>query len=111
MGANPNSSIFYNRVKGELEMALLSLPLRALHIFRPSLLLGERNEFRLGERIGQAAMGSRSFAFAGPLRRYRPIEGKRVAEAMVEVAKKELRGIHVYESEEVEGMGRRCSVA
>lgn len=51
MGANAHSAVFYNRVKGETEEALKSLRLRRLVVFRPGLLLGERSEFRLGEKI------------------------------------------------------------
>ncbi|PKL74567.1 MAG: hypothetical protein CVV27_19820, partial [Candidatus Melainabacteria bacterium HGW-Melainabacteria-1] len=52
LGANPSSGIFYNRVKGETEAALGALPFEAVHFFRPSLLLGNRGEFRLAEKIG-----------------------------------------------------------
>lgn len=51
MGANSNSHIFYNKVKGELEDALEKLELKYLSIFRPSLLIGERSESRLAEGI------------------------------------------------------------
>lgn len=49
MGANEDSAIFYNRVKGETEKALLALPLKKLRLYRPGLLLGERKEHRSGE--------------------------------------------------------------
>jgi uncharacterized protein YbjT (DUF2867 family) len=52
LGANPRSRFFYNRVKGELEDALAGLGYPSLTILRPSILLGDREEFRLGERIG-----------------------------------------------------------
>lgn len=51
LGANPNSSVFYNRVKGETEEALKAMGWPQLTIARPSLLLGARHEFRLGERL------------------------------------------------------------
>jgi uncharacterized protein YbjT (DUF2867 family) len=50
-GASSSSSIFYNKVKGEMEEALIKLELSSLHIFRPGLLKGERSEFRLGELV------------------------------------------------------------
>jgi uncharacterized protein YbjT (DUF2867 family) len=57
-GADSTSSIFYNRVKGELENFVQSLELNRHYIFRPSLLLGERREFRLGEKIAQGVFSS-----------------------------------------------------
>jgi uncharacterized protein YbjT (DUF2867 family) len=56
LGANPRSRFFYNRVKGELEEALGALGYPSLSILRPSILLGDREEFRLGERIGTLLM-------------------------------------------------------
>ena len=53
IGADPNSSVFYSKVKGEVERDTISLNLPSLYIFRPSLLLGHRSEFRLGEKIGE----------------------------------------------------------
>ena len=52
VGADPDSRVFYNRVKGEMEAGVKRLPFRAVWILRPSLLLGEREEFRLGEKVG-----------------------------------------------------------
>lgn len=94
MGADPASSFFYNRTKGELEAALKSLDLHALHIFRPSLLLGERREFRLGEEL--AAWLSKLIPFKGSMEKYRPIKGKDVALAMVKIAQAETSGNHLY---------------
>jgi uncharacterized protein YbjT (DUF2867 family) len=51
LGADPDSRVFYNRVKGEVEAALTTSGFASLVIVQPSLLLGERKEFRFGERI------------------------------------------------------------
>ena len=56
IGADPNSRIFYNRIKGEMEAGLKAFGLPMLHIFQPSILVGPRNEFRLGERMGIVLM-------------------------------------------------------
>lgn len=56
VGADAGSRIFYNRVKGEMEAGLKALELPTLHIFHPSILVGPRKEFRLGERIGAVVM-------------------------------------------------------
>lgn len=108
LGADPRSSVFYNRVKGETEEALKALGLPELHIFRPSLLLGERVEFRLGERL--AAVPARAFSplLLGPLRKYRPIEAEVVARAMLEVATTGRPGTHVYESDRIAELGRKA---
>ena len=100
-GANARSRIFYNRVKGKVEDAVRALPLHGIHIFRPSLLLGERAASRPGEGIATAVSRAVQWAFVGPLARYRPIEGETVARAMVQVAKAGRSGARVYESEEI----------
>ncbi len=98
LGANPASPIFYNRVKGEVEAAMAKLPFRAVHIFRPSLLLGDRQEFRLGEKLGEYAYKATSFLWQGPMRKYRPISARTVAAAMVHFAKQDQAGLHIHES-------------
>jgi len=104
LGANSKSSIFYNRVKGEVEGAIAKLPFGAIHIFRPSLLLGERHEFRRGERMAQKISKLFSFLLFGTLRKYRPIEAGVVAAAMIEIAKKDLKGTSVFESDRIQMM-------
>lgn len=56
IGADAASRIFYNRVKGEMEAGLKAVGLPTLHVFQPSILVGPRQEFRLGERIGSVVM-------------------------------------------------------
>jgi uncharacterized protein YbjT (DUF2867 family) len=105
LGSNPHARIFYNRVKGETEEALSKLPYQAIHFFRPSLLLGERRESRRVEKAGIAAMKAISVLMAGPLRKYRPIEAKTVARAMVLAAREMKTGIRVYESDQIQALG------
>jgi uncharacterized protein YbjT (DUF2867 family) len=104
VGASSKSSNFYLKVKGEIEEAISKLPFAAVHIFRPSLLLGERDEQRLGEKVGMVSSRALSFLFIGGLKKYRPIEARVVASAMVEAAQKSSSGISVYESDEVQSM-------
>lgn len=106
LGANPGSTFFYNRVKGETEAAVAALPFEGRQIFRPSILLGERTEHRPGERAGIAAMTGASFLLVGPLRKYRPIAAGTVAAAMVRVALKAPRGVNIYESNDIERVAR-----
>lgn len=100
--ANKSSLIFYNRVKGQVEEAVKILPYQAVHIFRPSLLLGKRPEYRPGEKIGAVLFNMTAPLFIGPLKRYKAIEGRAVAGAMVACAKKNGKGVFVYESEEIQ---------
>ena len=79
-GVSPESKIFYNNVKGQLEKKLKSLELFSTLIFRPSLLLGERKEFRLGEKIGSGI--AKVTSWMAP-KTYRAIHCKAVAKAML----------------------------
>jgi len=102
LGANPNSSVFYNRVKGEVEVAVTKLPLKVIHIFRPSLLLGKREERRMGEKIGEPLLKALKIFLFGPFRKYRAIEATIVAAAMIQVAKQNLQGINIFESDQIQ---------
>ena len=94
LGANPRSRVFYNRVKGEIEEALGALNFPALTIVRPSLLLGTRREFRLGEVI------ARHLAVLAPAR-IRPVSARAVAAALVDAALNPVAGRTVLESAEL----------
>jgi uncharacterized protein YbjT (DUF2867 family) len=105
MGASAGSRIFYNRVKGEMEEAVAAVGFDAVQIVRPALLLGERDEQRPGERVGQLLMQSVAPLLLGPLRKYRPIEADAVAAAMVAAAQVRAPGVHVYESDSLARVG------
>ncbi len=96
IGADPESRVFYSRVKGETEADVRKLPYPATQIFRPSLLLGERAEFRLGERIAMMAAPLLSSLLFGRLRRYRPMHADVVARAMTRIALEAPRGPNVF---------------
>src|SRR5439155_15744926 len=97
IGADPASRVFYSRVKGETESAVRRLGFPSIQIFRPSLLLGERSEFRLGERIAMVVAPLPSLLLLGRLRRFRPIPAETVARAMVNLAREAPRGPNVFE--------------
>jgi uncharacterized protein YbjT (DUF2867 family) len=101
LGAHPRALAFYSRVKGELELAVSNLGYPAVNIFRPSLLVGEREEARAAEHVGLIVGKMLSVILVGPLRRYRPIRGDVVAACMIATAKRERPGRHVFESEQI----------
>ncbi|MCM2463490.1 oxidoreductase [Pseudomonas sp. CG7] len=99
LGADAKSSLFYNRVKGEMEAALKAQGWPQLTICRPSLLLGDRVEPRLAEQL------------AGPLSKlipgkYHGIEACQLARAMWRLALEEQEGVRVVESDEVRRLGK-----
>lgn len=84
IGADSQSSNFYLRVKGELEEKLKALGFEKNIIVRPSFILGDRKEFRFGEKIGIFVMNGLSFLMQGPLKKYRGIHAKKIAKCMIE---------------------------
>jgi uncharacterized protein YbjT (DUF2867 family) len=101
LGADPRSSVFYSRVKGEMEEAVAAAGVATTIFFRPALLSGPRAEHRLGERVG-LVIG----AVLGPLLgRYRPIHGDLVAAAMVRAAERGLPS-QVLESEQIRALAQ-----
>ena len=94
VGADSKSRSFYLKLKGEVEDAIKKVGLKSVHIMRPSMLLGERKEFRLGESIGKVF--TKVFFFLLPSK-YKSIEGRDVAKAMVVASKMDKEGFFVYE--------------
>jgi len=101
IGANPVAANFYLQLKGCIEEDVTALPFESIHIFRPSLLLGKREEFRLGEQIGTVIVKVFSFLLIGAWRKYKPFNAADVAKAMVAAANKEIAGVHMYEYDEM----------
>ncbi|MGZ0085028.1 oxidoreductase [Caldibacillus thermoamylovorans] len=101
VGADPCSPFFYQRVKGEMEEALQRLSIPSLHIFRPSLLVGKRREFRLGEALAGWLFGRLPFLFVGKWKKYKPIDAHELALAMFYRALSAADGVHIYECDEL----------
>ena len=102
VGADADSRNFYLRVKGETERDLRQLNLTSLVIVRPSLLTGDRSEFRLGERFGGVLLAAVSPIMIGPMKRVRPVSAARVAETMQRAARVENPGVTIIESEQIQ---------
>lgn len=102
LGANANSKIFYNSIKGKLENAIKNIGFNSFYIFRPSILLGNRNEFRLGEKIMQILMKSITKIMVGSMKKYAAIESKQVAKAMYWIAiTNNKTGTHIISNEQM----------
>ncbi len=101
VGANSQSPNFYLKLKGEVEDAISNMPIPFLGIFQPSLLLGARKEFRLGEKIGQAIMPLLSFVMPT---QYKPIKASIVAKAMIKAVLANATGIHRYTYRDITSM-------
>lgn len=96
MGANENSRVFYNRVKGEVQRDLAALNLPALDIVQPSLLLVPREESRAGESFGKLAMPLLKPLLQGSLRHYRGIHVRDVATAMIDITHQPSSGVGIH---------------
>lgn len=101
VGANPKSSSFYLRVKGEMEEALAGLGFEALHIFRPSVLLGQRLEPRSGEQWGIRLTRAFEFVLVGAASKYRPMPVGVLANAMAIAAERGAPGRHIHHYQEI----------
>lgn len=88
LGADKNSRVFYSRVKGEMEAAVQSEFSGAVYFFRPSLLIGDRTEFRFGERLAILLAPLYSPLMLGRLKKFKPVRAAQVARAMLLISLK-----------------------
>lgn len=102
--SSPKSPFFYGRVKGEMESLVKRLTFNGTYIFRPSLLIGDREEFRFGEGMALKLFKAAPWLLVGSMKRMKPIEASVVAKAMIIAAKKELGGQHVYSSHRIQNL-------
>lgn len=106
IGASSKAGSFYLRVKGQTEIDVQALGFDAVYVARPSMLLGHRREFRLGERLAIPLFYALWPFLMGPFRKYRAIQAQVVARAMLRVARQPEPGIHVLESNHLQRLGR-----
>lgn len=102
IGADAGSRFFYLRVKGELEDALRPLGFRSVTIIRPSVLLGDRGEWRWGEEL------AKRFGSLLP-GKWRPVRAREVAQALIRSAKEDVPGLRILESDEIAPFARGLS--
>lgn len=101
LGANKKSSIFYNKVKGEIELAIGDVAFKTYHIFRPSFLQGDRAEKRMVEQSTNVFFNI--FGFLVP-KKYKAIDSTKVARAMLAKAKEGKQGAFIHESDALQGL-------
>jgi uncharacterized protein YbjT (DUF2867 family) len=99
MGANPTSNNFYLKLKGDVEESLRAIGFKSFHIFRPSLLLGNRKEFRLTERITKFIYPIFNLLLVGKMKDYRSIQAKDIAAAMINVSITSNLGDYIYQTQ------------
>jgi uncharacterized protein YbjT (DUF2867 family) len=100
-GADSRSKFFFPRVKGELDRDVRKLPFQTVIIIKPSVIVGERQEKRLGESLA-AVLGNLLTPLIPPLKKYQPIHASIVAQAMINAANDtSISGSVVYELGEI----------
>jgi uncharacterized protein YbjT (DUF2867 family) len=103
VGASSKSVSFYLRLKGEVEETIKTIGISSVHAMRPSMLVGERKEFRWGEKIGNPMMIALSIFLPS---KYIPIHGRVVAKAMLNASNDKREGFFVYQYNEILKMSR-----
>ena len=98
--ADPNSSGDYLKFKGLVEEELKRLSFNKLGIMRPSFLIGDRKEKRLGEKLGIFVFKLLSPLFLGPLKKMKPIQSEKVAKAMIKISNGDFRQ-QIFESNKI----------
>jgi uncharacterized protein YbjT (DUF2867 family) len=106
VGASTAASSFYLRTKGETERDVEAVGFASFLVARPSFLVGDRKEKRSAEKIGITVSRALSFAMIGPVKKYRPIEARRVARAMVAALAEERPGKRILEHDDLVALAR-----
>ncbi|WKK84979.2 NAD-dependent epimerase/dehydratase family protein [Marivirga arenosa] len=105
MGADSNSFIFYNKVKGETEDAIKSMKLNKAFIYRPSFIAGERTEKRTAEKAALWFADKLDFIFSGPLKKYAAVDASKIASSMIKMAHSNNSTFKVLLSDEINEIG------
>lgn len=101
VGADMDSSIFYSKIKGQVEKAIEALNFSGTYIFRPSLIMGERAERRVGEKIAMSIAKIIGPLLVGPFKKYQPVSALSIAKAMQHAAHHYDEGVHYISSDEI----------
>lgn len=104
VGANKNSSVFYNKTKGEMEDGILQQNILNTFVLRPSLIGGDRNEYRVLEKIGLIVFKIIQPLFIGKLQKYKIINAENIAQAMINLANKTTNAEVIITSNEIKNI-------
>jgi uncharacterized protein YbjT (DUF2867 family) len=112
IGANPKSRNFYTRLKGQTEQDVIGTGMPAVHIMRPGMLLGNREEHRPMEKMFQYVMPRLSGLMNGKSARFRAIEAEDVARAMIAASETEQEeGVYKYTYNEMKALSQKYEIA
>jgi uncharacterized protein YbjT (DUF2867 family) len=100
-GANPKSLFFYNKTKGQIEEGLKKIGFPALHIFRPSVLLGKRSEFRFLESLAKTFLRMFNFLMIGFLKEIKAMPASLLAKMIIATASENKAGTHIYTNRKI----------
>jgi len=101
IGASTQSWFYYSKVKGQVEKDLIALNFESTIIIRPSLLLGNRSEYRRGEVMAERLSQYMGFIYSGPMSKYQPVKALDVAKRMIENVKHSNNKIEYIESQNI----------
>lgn len=95
LGANANSTVFYPKIKGEMEQSVLQMEIPNTYLLRPSIIMGPRKERRFGETMGKMIAFFIAPLMRGPLKKYKGIHSEDIAKAMINLnnGKSNIKGI------------------
>ena len=106
IGADENSSVFYNKTKGEMENVVINNKIRHTYILRPSLIKGDRNEVRFGENIGNVLFSFLNIFLVGGLRKYQSINAETIAYVLWKLPSLNYQNI-IIESDEIKRINKQ----
>lgn len=106
LGADAQSSNFYLKTKGDLEQKIAKLDFKSFISARPSILFGERNEQRFGEKIGIFLAKAVEPILLGSLKKYAGIEASDIAKALIKMANENQSGNHFIESDQLKTLAK-----
>ncbi|RFU67916.1 NAD-dependent epimerase/dehydratase family protein [Peribacillus saganii] len=106
MNANPKSPLWYPKMKGVLEEKLMAIPFDTISILRPSLLIGNRKEYRLGEHIAAKVFHGISFLLKDSWKSRLAVEAKTVALSMYYISKMDKKGVSIYSANSIADIAR-----
>lgn len=104
IGADENSNVFYNKTKGEMEIAVINQNIENTYILRPSLIKGNRKESRLGESVANFLFSIVNVFLIGRFKKYKSINAETIASALSALPNLQNQKM-ILESDEIQDIG------